>query len=152
MSIVTKIINDIKSPIDRTIIKRKILPHIYQDMYMEDLEKNYEQNNVVFKPEKFVVDIPEREPPAKKENPRHVPTIDHVFVDLESDDKGVKVVFNTNFTELYDNFYIHNVVPPVKAIQRAYASVGYSDEFVKEIPNRRDEVIGRCEAFDISLM
>jgi hypothetical protein len=152
MSIINKIISDIKSPIDRTIIKRKILPHIYQDMYMEDLEKNYEKNNVLFKPEKFAVDIPEREPPTKKENPRHVPTIDHVFIDLESDDEGVKVVFNTNFTELYDNFYKHNVVPPVKDIQRAYASVGYSDEFVKEMPDRRGKVIERCEAFDIRLM
>lgn len=151
-SIMNKILCDIKVPVDNTIKKRKILPHIYQEMYIKDLEKNYDENNVVFRPEKFVVDVPERVFVAKKENPRHIPSIDHVFVDLETDDSGVKVVFNTNFSELYDGFYRHRVAPRVADIQRAYASVGYSDEFVNALIDKRRKVIERCEAFDLRLM
>lgn len=151
-TIVNKIISDIKMPVDISTKKRKIFPHIYQEMYIEDLEKNYIENNVVFKPEKFVVDVHELKNVPKKENPRHIPSIDHVFVDLEADDNGVKVVFNTKFSELYDGFYKHRVVPRTTDIQRAYASVGYSDEFVKGIEDKRRIVIERCAAFDLSLM
>lgn len=150
--IMNNIIRDIRAPIDKTIIKRSIVPHIHQDMYIEDLEKNYVKNNVKFIPEKFRVDAVERAPVCEKENPRYIPSIDHVFVDLETDDREVKVVFNTNFSDMYDNAYKYNVQPPIADLQRAYASVGYSDEFVRNLPNRRRDVIRRCDAFDISLM
>lgn len=150
--IMNNIIRDLKTPADLTIPKRRVVPHIHQDMYMDDLKKNYAENNVKFEPEKFRVDAIERAPVCRMENPRYIPSIDHVFVDLETDDREVRVVFNTNFSDMYDNAYKYNVQPPIADLQRAYASVGYSDEFVRNLPNRRRDVIRRCDEFDISLM
>lgn len=131
-------IYNIIHPLPTEIPTRIRKPVYNQDNYLTLLEKNYVENNLVFKkpnlPDYTVV------PTLSKTPEPYIYDIDRVYMKLKILKSGIiRVKLNTSFTSLYEKYYSQNKIPSMKTLVQAYKSFDFSDEFINVIKKRYEK-------------
>ena len=122
-----------------TEVPTRIRKPVYnQDNYLTLLEKNYVENNLVFKkptlPDYTVVPI------LSKTSEPYIYDIDRVYMKLKILKSGIiRIKLNTSFISLYEKYYSQNKIPSMKTLVQAYKSFDFSDEFITRIKKRYEK-------------
>lgn len=68
--------------------------------------------------------------------------IDRVYVQTRYLKNGtIRIKLNTTFPTLYEKYYSHNKLPPIKMIIQAYKTMGFTQEFLDAIKSKYDKKV-----------
>lgn len=115
--------------------------------YLALLEKNCNELGIPYvKP-----DIPEYEAPTlqQKNVEPDLQFADQVYMKLRILKSGiVRVKLDTSFTTLYEKYYSKVKKPPSKVVIQSYKSMGFSEEFLKNLKNNFERKAGYQKIVD----
>lgn len=87
-------------------------------------------------PDSIVVETP----PVVKE--KTIDAWDRVYINLKILKNGtIRVKLNAQFYEMYEKYTMKNKRTPIKPILQAYKSMGFSDDFLKNLLKKYDEKV-----------
>ncbi len=113
-------------------------PIVFQERseeYLKDLKKNYDYHGIPFKqPEIFEL---QPKHAVTLENEKHIEYLDQVQVTLGVLKNGkVRVKMVLHGAQLYEKYYSHGKVPPIKTLTTAYKNLGYSEAFIQSFTEK----------------
>ena len=113
-------------------------PIYKKEDYLKALKRNNEQLGIPYV-EPDLPDATQYDPPTQVTEP-DIKYGDHVEVKLRILKSGiVRVKVISAIADMYDKYYRHARLPPIKVIIQAYKSHGFSDEFIQKIKDSHEK-------------
>lgn len=113
-------------------------PLVFQERseeYLRDLKKNYDYHGIPFK-QPDIFELPPKHK-VTRETENHHEYLDQVQVNLGVLKNGkVRVKMVLHGAQLYEKYYSHGKVPPIKALTTAYKNLGYSEAFIQSFTEK----------------
>jgi len=120
------------------VFKFKKAPIYKKEDYLKALKINHEQLGIPYI-EPNIPDATPYVPPTQNTEP-DIKYGDRVEVKLRVLKNGiVRVKVISAIADMYDKYYRHAKLPPIKVIIQAYKSHGFSDEFIQKIKDSHEK-------------
>lgn len=109
------------------------------DNYIDNLRKSCEMSGAEFVIPKYVLPLPEKEPFTKKKIPQ-VEYLDRLIVRVNILKCGkVRVKLFPQMLTLTEKYFSKNKVPPAKTLAAALKTLGYDEEFTRNLPKKIEQ-------------
>lgn len=112
-------------------------PVYQQDVYLEALEKHYNECGIEFDRAKFEPVTRVRAPSPERDIKFTSPPMDRVYLHVKCTKTRVHVKIDSSLYDLHERYYALGKAPPLRSLVAAYKSMGFPRAYIKKLERSR---------------